>query len=579
MRGLPALIVSQILGCALVFPQAANDKQVPGAIKVRVLEVPVEVWVTDPHGDPVLDLERSDFQVFDNRTPQTLTHFSRRAGTPAEVGAPDADRRNYLILVGRGRHFDDENSMRELISFVETGLRPEDKVGVQVFNLASDLGADRAPICEILRRYQRIGPELERMINAHTTGLQTIFRRHSLGEASRAILAPLFADVGVGVRTVLPIPVEDTIEVRKRLLTPFQKTEAYMRREAWELNNLQRISELGSVGLVGARGPNIFDTMKLRMLTDLSTEQYYSLVGRASTDLENLYAAIEYLRFIPGERHIIFLTGHGLVLYRDQDYIALARQASDAQVRIHSIQTSGVYVQDSGRTSFTMSGALEDVRRMANLTGGLAAAHEAISQACGRILEVSRARYLLAYAPVNAKADGKFHRIDVKVRRPGLRVYARSGYFSGSTLAPYDHQEFLAYARTWAAARYDQIVRDIGVDLGQIRVESTAKKATRLWVTVLFTVTPDVFRSMEGRRYARFRIVYFAAPENGRAVATANDTLELRLSEATYKRSLTDGVTVSAYVDVARALKSGYLKAIVYDERNDRLGSAVKRFP
>jgi hypothetical protein len=259
------------------------------------------------------------------------------------------------------------------------------------------------------------------------------------------------------------------------------------------------------------------------MLTDLTTEQYYSLVGRASTDLENLYAAIEYLRFIPGEKHVIFLTGHGLVLYRDQDYITLARQASDAQVRIHSIQTGGVYVQGSGRTSFTMSGALEDVRRMANLTGGLAVAH--------------------------------------------------------STLAPYDHREFLAYARTWAAARYDQIVRDIGVDLGQIRVESTATNATRLWATVLFAVTPDVFRSIEGRHYASFRIVYFVAPENGRAVATANDTLELRLAEATYHRSLADGIKISAYVDVARALKSGYLKAIVYDEGNDKLGSAVKRFP
>ncbi len=35
---------------------------------------------------------------------------------------------------------------------------------------------------------------------------------------------------------------------------------------------------------------------------------------------------------------------------------------------------------------------------------------------------------MLAYYPPTDKRDGKFHKIDVRVTRPGLTVRARKGY-------------------------------------------------------------------------------------------------------------------------------------------------------
>lgn len=46
------------------------------------------------------------------------------------------------------------------------------------------------------------------------------------------------------------------------------------------------------------------------------------------------------------------------------------------------------------------------------------------------------AYYLLEYAPGNELWDGRFRRIDVKVRRPGVRVQARQGYFAVRTPIP-----------------------------------------------------------------------------------------------------------------------------------------------
>ena len=54
-----------------------------------------------------------------------------------------------------------------------------------------------------------------------------------------------------------------------------------------------------------------------------------------------------------------------------------------------------------------------------------------LSQGLGRILRDNEAYYLLAYEPANAARDGKFRKIEVRLRaRPGLRVRTRSGYFA-----------------------------------------------------------------------------------------------------------------------------------------------------
>ena len=44
-------------------------------------------------------------------------------------------------------------------------------------------------------------------------------------------------------------------------------------------------------------------------------------------------------------------------------------------------------------------------------------------------MEDASAHYLIGYAPERDPADGRFHKIDVRVRQKGLRVLARKGYW------------------------------------------------------------------------------------------------------------------------------------------------------
>ena len=46
-----------------------------------------------------------------------------------------------------------------------------------------------------------------------------------------------------------------------------------------------------------------------------------------------------------------------------------------------------------------------------------------------RIVRENSEYYLLGYSPINDAQDGTYRRLEVRVKRPGLQVRSRSGYF------------------------------------------------------------------------------------------------------------------------------------------------------
>ena len=69
------------------------------------------------------------------------------------------------------------------------------------------------------------------------------------------------------------------------------------------------------------------------------------------------------------------------------------------------------------------------LRELAERTGGAAAvdSNDTLTP-LARVAQESSHYYLLGYTPTDAKRDGRFHSVDVRVRRPGFRVAARRGY-------------------------------------------------------------------------------------------------------------------------------------------------------
>ena len=71
----------------------------------------------------------------------------------------------------------------------------------------------------------------------------------------------------------------------------------------------------------------------------------------------------------------------------------------------------------------------DNLRIVSNETGGTAFVNRNdFGTAFARIVQENSSYYVLAYYSKDGRRDGRFRRIDVKVKRPGLRVKARKGY-------------------------------------------------------------------------------------------------------------------------------------------------------
>src|SRR5204863_7529856 len=73
----------------------------------------------------------------------------------------------------------------------------------------------------------------------------------------------------------------------------------------------------------------------------------------------------------------------------------------------------------------------DSLRQLSEQSGGFAAVNRNdLSTAFDRIVRDNSSYYVLAYYPPSDKRDGKFHKIEVRVNKPGLIVRSRRGSVS-----------------------------------------------------------------------------------------------------------------------------------------------------
>ncbi len=74
---------------------------------------------------------------------------------------------------------------------------------------------------------------------------------------------------------------------------------------------------------------------------------------------------------------------------------------------------------------------LEQLEELVTTSGGKVEVITTVDESLAafkRILEELREQYALGYYPSNALGDGKWHKVEVRLRRPGHQVRAREGY-------------------------------------------------------------------------------------------------------------------------------------------------------
>lgn len=207
------------------------------------------------------------------------------------------------------------------------------------------------------------------------------------------------------------------------------------------------------------------------------------------------------------------------------------------------------------------------LRALSDATGGVSVINtNDFKEGLDRVLAHSRGYYALAYTPTE-KFDNKFRKLDVKVKRDGVRVFKPTGYFAheDTRTGPRTKQEELL-----AALRSPLAKRDLDVS-SNLSLRMTPPKGADLGVNLLIDPKTLNFSQADGKYATTLDVVGFVYDELGKLRGGFSETVNASLTSESYQEALKSGLTYSANTQ----LPPGYyqLKALVREEGSGNVGS------
>lgn len=187
------------------------------------------------------------------------------------------------------------------------------------------------------------------------------------------------------------------------------------------------------------------------------TSQQVEARAMARTALRSFRAITEFMAAVPGQRKAILFISTGTTMsdlatvvdYRGgtmsieaEDAHAAMRAASVGHVAIYPIDPRGLTPDGGGGEEVTAEAQAalsttgiarltetSNLRMLADATGGFAFINQnTYDDAFRRLVRENSSYYVLGFYSTNDRRDGRFRRVQLRVKRPGLTVRARSGY-------------------------------------------------------------------------------------------------------------------------------------------------------
>jgi VWFA-related protein len=428
---------------ALAIAQSAasqQQEQQPQVFRTQANFVRVDAYPTR-NGQPVLDLKAEDFEVFEDDKPQKIETFehvliapagpqSQRA-EPNSIGASQqliADPRNRVfVLFLDSTHVTVDaswNAREPLIRFVDRLLGPDDLVGIMTPTMsAADVVFARKTVvlADGLRSLWPWGTR------------QTLIEDDRDREYDTCYPMPYQRDVVAEMKAR---------RHERNTLDALRELVLYLRDMREERKAIVTVSE----GWLLFR-PNADLTRLRKDPTDpTGTNQEHPPSpppisvgpdGRITTKNPNIIGAGLEQQQCDAER--IYLSH----IDNDQYFRDIIGDANRANATFYTVDPRGLPVFDTPigpappptiTADFAMlRRRLDNLHVLADATDGMAVQNSNdLDAGLKRISNDLSSYYLLGYLSSNAKLDGKYHNIKVRVKRPGVDVRARKGYRSAT---------------------------------------------------------------------------------------------------------------------------------------------------
>jgi VWFA-related protein len=377
----------------------------PPVFRAGVNFVRVDVIVSDKDGKPVTDLKQDDVEVFEDGKPQSIELFKlvNTDGNPGpgaeparpirsrydeEAEAARDDVRLFVIFLD-DYHVRNYNAMRvrePLTKFLQTQLGPLDMVAI-MYPLMSvndvTFTRDKDAIASAIRKFE---------------GRKYDFRPRNQVEEKYAFYPAQAIET---LRNQITITALEGISVRLGSLREGRKAVIFVSEGFTALLPPQMRDANASIpgsGNPAARNPLAGDN-----------PQEDRARFREQVDLENLMRDI-YEAANRSNTAIYALDPRGLA-------------AGEFDI--------GENVNATVDTE-TLRQSMDTLRTIADQTDGRAIVNQNdLDKGLRQIVRDTSAYYLVGYNSP-AKTDGKFHKVEVKVKRPGIELRSRRGYWAAT---------------------------------------------------------------------------------------------------------------------------------------------------
>jgi VWFA-related protein len=350
----------------------------------------VRVFVTDRYGKPVTGLSQSDFELLDNGRPQAITAFEAHS-----LPLPDGP-------AGRSEG-----------SAPETLVKPDAGRGRKFYFVFDYFMNDPG------------GIRLAKNATLH-------FIDHRLKAGDEAGVLALSVTQGL---LVLQDMTADRAAAKKAVL------------------EMTGVPKLGSVDETYVRVPGGDDSNDSDEYDGAEAAGEYVLTecNRYVTELTNLARA---LQAVEGLKNVVFFSrglALGALLHGGRqlldtatgsivisNYNSMLEEMSRAASPVYTVNTEGTRrLPPPGSNAYynSLAGGSEALVGLADASGGTyfpTAAHS--PELTGKIDETTARYYVLGY-PIDIAWDGKFHELEVRVKRSGCQARAQAGFYDPKRFA------------------------------------------------------------------------------------------------------------------------------------------------
>jgi VWFA-related protein len=545
------LLMFAATGVAL--PQPApfeRGVQPPVAVRTTPRLVEVNVIVRDQHGEPVPDLKKEDFRLYDNGKLQQISAFAvySKALLPGAPALPPNTFNNWaeqksqlpasvtvILLDTLNSHIEDRQWKKKVVN-VLTGIRPEDRVAVYALGHGLHILHDFTGDSSLL---------LQQPARRNGSQLRAAPASEASSGADPAAVALNAWLSGTGVSRE---------QTEFYAVSPVTATSRAMQLIANHLAGLP-----GRKNLIWVSGGFPYDAV---LTLDHANVAIYPV---DAWDLEPHFTAANPIFVDPGRPQqpgTTSSTEKSFELENQRQIMALdneRRRLAELQNQQNQMMESE-YQQRKGTTE------------IAARTGGRAYGNSNdLAKAIRDAVKDSTLTYTLGFYPNGHANDGKFYNIEVKLpERGSLNLHYRKGYVAQS------EGERDASARrnalrdaVWSPVESSSIGMTVQI------APASAARPNDLNV-VLGIDTAGIGLTPEGdRRNGAVDVLFIQKDADGRFFDGVNTTMTLRLTPDLYEK-YRNGLRFQQFVP--RQTGATHLRVIVRDPSTGRMGSVTVPF-